>query len=404
MSEELSAPTATVTLKSRRAKPFYMHHPWVYSGAIGRMSPAPASGDLVTVQDASGGFIGRGFFDPDSQISVRLVSWEEGERIDEAWARRKVSEAVFLRREVLALDTTTDAYRVVHAEGDGLPGLVIDRFAGTAVIAITDVGIARRREWFVAAVRELLEPETIYEKAVTISDTRRRVIDARGDIGGGATPERVRIRENGLSFEVDVCGGQKTGWYCDQRDNRLRVAEMVKGKSVLDAFCYSGAFSITCAKVGGCRRAIGVDSSGPALELAKSNIELNDVADRVEVREVDAFAHLRELADAGEKFDVVILDPPKLAFREAHRQRALAAYKDVNVRALDVLASPGILVSCSCSGVIQRQDFLRTVNEAARATNRDLRLIEGASQAADHPVNSACPETEYLKCFIFSVV
>ncbi|MFH0962554.1 MAG: class I SAM-dependent rRNA methyltransferase [Planctomycetota bacterium] len=404
MSADLSSPVATVVLRSRRAKPFYMHHPWVYSGAIERMQPSPASGDLVVVKDSLGAFVAKGFYDPDSQISVRLVSWQEDEPIDEEWARRKLSQALALRREVLHLDRHTDAYRVVHAEGDGLPGLVIDFYAGHVVLAITDVGIARRRDWFIRAINGLFSPASIFEKDVVISDSRRRVIDARGDVGPAPLPDRVRISEHGLAFDVDVRSGQKTGWYCDQRENRLALAPLVEGKSVLDLFSYSAAFSIYCAKIGNCRSALAIDSSEPAVALARANIDLNGVADRVRVRTDDAFRCVPELVGPGEKFDVVIVDPPKLAFREAHRPKALSAYKEINARALEVLASPGILVSCSCSGVVERGEFLRTINEAARGAGRTLRLVDPRSQASDHPISAACPETEYLKCLILSVI
>jgi len=238
---------------------------------------------------------------------------------------------------------------------------------------------------------------------VTISDTGRRAMEARGDVGEAPTPERIRIRENGTSFDIDVRGGQKTGWFCDQRDNRLATAQYAGKRSVLDVYSYSGAFAIACVVRGDASRAVAVDSSAGACELARNNAELNDVADRVSVCKGDAFRHLERCAESGETFDMVILDPPKLAFREAHRRKALSAYREINRRALRVVSAGGLLVSCSCSGVVSPGDLLRAVTEAAHEARRTLRLIEDRSQPGDHPVSPACPETRYLKCLVFSV-
>jgi len=403
MGKYLATPAATVTLRRRKAKPFFMQHPWVFSGAIYKIDGEPEGGNLVTVKDEHGNFVGRGFYDGDSQIAVRLVSWDADEIIDRAWARRRVGEAVALRRETLALPERTDAWRAVHAEGDRLPGVIADHFAGHLVVTITDVGMARRREWLLEALGEALSPSSIYERDVTISDTGRRAMEARGDVGESATPERIRIRENDMSFDVDVRGGQKTGWFCDQRDNRLAAARYARGRSVLDAYSYSGAFAVACVVRGNASRAVAVDSSASACELAQGNIELNGVADRVSVCKGDAFRHLERCAESGETFDMVILDPPKLAFREAHRRKALSVYREINQRALRVVSAGGILVSCSCSGAVSPGDLLRAVTGAAHETRRTLRLIEERSQPGDHPVSPACPETRYLKCLVFSV-
>ena len=404
MEKYLATPAATVTLRRRKAKPFFMQHPWVFSGAIYKIEGEPGGGDLVTVKDEHGNFVGRGLYDGDSQIAVRLVSWDAEEIIDRAWARRRVAEAVALRTETLALPERTDAWRAVHAEGDRLPGVIVDHFAGHLVMSITDVGMARRREWLLAALAEALSPSSVYERDVTISDTGRRAMEARGDVGDAPTPERIRIHENGIPFDVDARGGQKTGWFCDQRDNRLAIARYAGGRTVLDLYSYSGGFAIACIVHGNASRAVAVDSSAPACELARSNVELNGVADRVTVHKDDAFVHLDRCAENGATFDMVILDPPKLAFREAHRRKALSVYREINRRALRVVSPGGILVSCSCSGVVSAGDLLRAVTEAAHEARRTLRLIEERSQPADHPVSPACPETRYLKCLVFSVV
>lgn len=403
MTKYLATPAATVTLKRRKAKPFFMQHPWVFSGAIYKIDGEPAGGDLVTVKDEHGNFVGRGFFDGDSQIAVRLVTWDAQEIIDRAWAHRRVSEAVALRTEILALPEHSDAWRAVHAEGDRLPGVIADTFAGHLVVSITEIGMARRRDWILAALAEALSPSSIYERDVTISDTGRRAMEARGDVGEAPTPERIRIRENAMSFDIDVRGGQKTGWFCDQRANRLAAARYAGGRSVLDVYSYSAAFAIACVVVGNASRAVAVDSSARACELARDNAAANGIAERVTVFKDDAFAHLERCAKSDETFDMVILDPPKLAFREAHRRKALTAYREINRRALRVVSPGGLLVSCSCSGVVSPGDLLRAVTEAAHEARRTLRLIEERSQPGDHPVSPACPETRYLKFLVFSV-
>ena len=404
MTTDLSRVTARASLKARRAKPFFMQHPWVYTGAIARVDGAPAAGDLVDVVDHRERFVGRGFFDPDSQIAVRLVSWDADERVDAAWARRRLTDALALRRETLKLDAGTDAYRLVHAEGDRLPGLIVDHFAGHLVVTITDVGVARRRDWFIHALSELVAPASILEKEATVGEARRHVCEARGDVGREPTPERVQIHESGVAFEIDLCGGQKTGWFCDQRENRLAAARHAAGRSVLDVYSYAGAFGVVCAVKGDARQVTSVDTSVEACELAAANAALSQVEERITVMRADALKYLAYAAESEEAFDMVIVDPPKLASRRSHLANALGAYRRINRRALRVLAPGGILVSCSCSGVLAPDVFVRTINEAAHETRRELRLIEERSQAPDHPVNPACPQTQYLKCLIFSVV
>jgi len=401
MSDATTAP-AVVRLKPRRAKPFLLGHPWVFSGAIDRVEGSPAKGDVVAVSDDRGRFVGRGFFNADSQIAVRLFSRDAEEAVDDSFWRRRIEAAVALRRETLALDERTDAYRVAYSDSDGLPGLVVDRYADYLVVRFLSAGMAVRREIVLDALTDMLSPRGIYERPDAEAAEREGIHAARGAARGEAPEDVVEIHSDGMMSLVDIAGGQKTGFFLDQRENRLAAARYMRGRSVLDCFCYTGAFGVAACRVGGAAEVVGLDRSAPAVELARRNFALNEIAAaRAEVAQVSA--ELREIKKTDRKFGAVILDPPKFARSRRGAARALRAYHDVNLLAMQLLRPDGLLVTCSCSGHVSTEDFTQTLNAAAVEAGVALQVLERRGQAPDHPVLASCPETAYLKCFICRV-
>ena len=392
----------TLFIKPRRAKPFFMRHPWVFSGAVGRIEGTPAKGDVIAVADAEGRFIGRGLFNPDSQIIVRLVSWKPEEAVDDALWRARIDAAIRLRRDVLRLPDSTNAYRLIFSESDGLPGLIVDRYADWLVAQFLTAGMAKRADAILDLLMERAAPKGIYCRADEEAGEKESMELRRGIARGQAPEGPVEIASDGLKFLVDLAGGQKTGFFLDQRENRLAAARWVKGRTVLDAFCYTGAFAIAASRLGGAARVTAVDRSEAALALARKNLDLNGVMN-VEVRPGQVADELRELRKAGRRFGAVILDPPKFARGGQGVERALRAYRDINLLAMHLLEEDGILVTCSCSGHVGEGDFLMMLNEAASEAGVSAQILERRSQSADHPVIVSCPETLYLKCFILRI-
>jgi 23S rRNA (cytosine1962-C5)-methyltransferase len=392
----------TLFIKPRRAKPFFMRHPWVFSGAVGRVEGQPEKGDVIAVADAEGRFIGRGLFNPDSQIIVRLVSWKQDEAVDDAFWRGRIESALRLRRDVLRLPESTNAYRLIFSESDGLPGLVVDRYADWLVAQFLTAGMAKRADLLLDLLMELAAPKGIYCRADDEAGEKESMELKRGVARGQAPEGPVEITCDGLKFLVDLAGGQKTGFFLDQRENRLAAARWMKGRTLLDAFCYTGAFAVTASKLGGAARVTAIDRSEAALALARKNLDLNGVMN-VEVRPGQVADELRELRRAGRRFGAVVLDPPKFARGGQGVERALRAYRDINLMAMHLLEEDGILVTCSCSGHVGEGDFLMMLNEAASEAGVSAQILERRSQSADHPVIVSCPETLYLKCFILRV-
>ncbi len=391
--------TPVLYLKPRRAKPFFMRHPWVFSGAVGRVEGRPEKGALVAVADADGRFVGRGLYNPDSQIVVRLLQWKQDEAVDDAFWRRRIEAAVRLRRDTLRLPERTNAYRLVFSESDGLPGLIVDRYADWLVVQFLTAGMTQRADLILDLLMEIAAPRGIYCRPDEEAGEKESMEPRRGPARGLAPDGPVEILCDGLRFLVDLAAGQKTGFFLDQRENRLACARWMRGRTVLDAFCYTGAFAVTVARLGEAARVLAVDRSEPALALARRNLELNGVAN-VELQAAPVADALREYRKAGRRFGAVILDPPKFARGGQGIERALRAYRDINLMAMSLLEDDGILVSCSCSGHVGEGDFLMMLNEAAAETGVSAQLLERRSQAPDHPVIVSCPETLYLKCFI----
>ena len=422
MTAAESLPASVVTLKPRHALPFFKHHPWVFAGAIRAVQGDPQPGDEVVLNSHEGEFIARGLFNPHSQIRVRLYAWDQAESLDrEFWKARlqtamQMRETLFRRMGTLArpLDvanlppetgksahpTDVTAYRLVNSEADGLSGLTVDRYGDWLSVQFTSLAIARRQELLIELLAELAQPAGIILRTEKGLRDAEGLEIADGLLWGESPPRPLTVVEHGLQWEVDLTEGQKTGGYLDQRDNRRALARYVQGHRVLDVFCYTGGFGLGALVWGGASEVVAVDSSESALQLAQRNAELNGVADRWRGERSDGFKALENLRDAGERFDTVVLDPPKLTRTRAALPQALRAYHSLNRLAVAVLKPGGLLVTCSCSGLVTRDDFEQMLADVAIQSGRDLRILEIRGAAPDHPVSPFCPQNEYLKCYI----
>jgi 23S rRNA (cytosine1962-C5)-methyltransferase len=383
---------ATVTLKPGKEERLGGGHLWNYAGEIRSLDGAVEPGEIVDVRAADRSFLGRGHFNPRSTIAVRLLT-RRREPIDEGFFRRRLEAALALRERVVS---ETTASRLVYSEGDGLPGLIVDRYGDLLVMQTLTLGMARLEGLVVRLLRELVAPAAIYARN-DAAVRRLEGLPTESRLLSGEAPLRQEIEEAGLRFVVDVAGGQKTGFFLDQRENRRAVAGYARGE-VLDAFCYTGAFALHAARAGA--NVVGLDISSDAVAAAEQHVRMNGLSGRCVFQEVNAFDALRALAHDGPRYDVVILDPPAFAKSKAALPRAAAGYKEINLRALKVLRPGGILVSCSCSAHVGEELLLAIVAEAAADARRSVRLLEARGQARDHPVHPGMPETRYLKCLI----
>jgi 23S rRNA (cytosine1962-C5)-methyltransferase len=387
---------SALILKKGREKSLLRRHPWIFSGAVERVAGKPAPGETVEVRSASGALLARAAWSPKSQIRARVWSFTPQEAIDAAFFRRRVRAAVAMRA-ALAAAKHSNALRLVHGESDGLPGLVVDRYADVLVAQFLSAGAERWREAILDALAEETHCEAIYER----SDAEVRKLEGlearAGFARGNREARRCPIIEYGLNFRVDVEEGQKTGFFLDQRENRQRVRALAAGREVLDGFCYTGGFAIAAA-AGGAKRVLAVESSAPALEVARDNLAANPLdPSKVEFVKADVFAHLRTLRDAGAKFDLVVLDPPKFAPTAAQARNAARAYKDVNLLAFKLLAPGGLLATFSCSGGVPAELFQSIVAGAALDAGVEAAILERFHAAPDHPVALEFPEGDYLK-------
>lgn len=388
-----------ITLKAGREKSIHQRHPWVFSGAIDDVKGSPSIGETVAIMSSKGEHLGWGAYSPFSSIRVRVWSFDPDETINEEFLYHKILMATKLR-EALKIHEKSDAFRLIFGESDGLPGLIVDRYEDIAVMQIISAGAEYWREVIITALREITHCKTIVER----SDVEVRTLEGlqirEGVVWGVMPPQRLQIWENGIKYCVDVIGGQKTGFYLDQRENRARIRELAKNRDVLNAFCYTGGFTLS-ALMGGANSVISIDSSAAALELADENLRLNGLnPQQNQWIEGDVFRELRALRDRARKFDLIILDPPKFAPTAAQAQKAARAYKDINLLGFKLLQRGGLLVTFSCSGGINRELFQKIVADAALDAGVDAKIIEFLSQSADHPVALNFPESFYLKGLI----
>jgi 23S rRNA (cytosine1962-C5)-methyltransferase len=356
----------------------------------------PSAGATVEVTDSAGKWVARGAYSPESQIRVRLWTWNENESVDSAFLAAQLQRAV-ARRGELDPSGQTNAYREVHAESDGLPGLIVDRYAGFRVVQFLSAGAEHWRDVLVEALTRLGEVQGIYERSDVSVRELEGLAQRTGVLWGFEPPVRLRIEERGVAFWVDVRGGQKTGFYLDQRENRSRLTQGMAGKDVLNAFAYTGGFTVAALK-GGAASVLSLDSSAEALELAKENVVLNGLpTDTCAWTVGDAFAELRKLRDRAASFDVVVLDPPRFAATAAQAERAARGYKDINLLAFKLLRPGGTLHTFSCSGGVSAELFEKIVAGAATDAGVDAVIEEWLGQPVDHPVSLSFPEGRYLK-------
>lgn len=391
-----------VILKPRKARPFYGRHPWVLDSAVDRVEDAPADGDVVDLISDKGKFIARGVYNSRSRIRVRLYTWDAAETLDDAFWRRRLDSAVGFRRE-LGYDDPKGAARLVFSEGDGLSGLIVDRYANFLAVQVTALAMAQRLPSIVPMLVELTGAEGVMirtERGVS----RAEGLELRDGPYWGHMPEGpLLIVDHGLTYELDLAEGQKTGFYLDQRENRVAAARYLRDRRVLDMFCYSGGFAMTASAIGGAAEVLGVDTSQKAVDLARGNAERNGIQN-VRFQAGDGFKTLESLHEANERFGGIVLDPPKFARSRGALDEAMRAYHWLNRLAVSLIEPGGILVTNSCSGHVSREDFLYMLVGVAQHTGREIQLLEQRGASPDHPISAACLDGEYLKCFICRVV
>ncbi len=362
-------------------------------------SPDANPGDIVSVYDKTGQHFGHGFYHDRSQIAVRMLSWS-AEAVDEAFFRERLRTAVQWREQMLSAEENTDAIRLVHSEGDGLSGLIAERYRDCIAIEVFSLGIYRRLEM----LRVLLTELTGITRFVVRADTRIERIEGflvqpSDQVNA---PNTVDVREHGLRFRLDLHSGHKTGFFCDQRENRKRLAAWCGSGSVLDVCCYSGGFGIYAKTLGGAEEVTGVDLDEEAVALARKNAHLNDA--RVQHVHADAFAYLRQMQQNGKTYDTVVLDPPKFVSGKDDREEGCRKYVDLNTLGMTVVKPGGLLLTCSCSGSVATDEFFRMIRGAATRAGRSLQILGETGAAPDHPVMANCPESRYLKAFWARVI
>jgi 23S rRNA (cytosine1962-C5)-methyltransferase len=387
----LPAGLPIIRLKSDRSP----GHPWVWSAQVYKPEARLPPGSVVEVHDAKGRFVGRGFWNGHARIALRLLSIDPTQAIDADWIAAGIARAVALRRELLQLDTQTDAWRVVHSEGDGLSGLVVDRYADILVIEYFAAGMWKFREAIHAALLAHFPGARLYWFAESHVQ-KQESFDCRSP----EVPAAVQVHEHGLAFHAAPGSGHKTGFFADQRDNRQRFAELAKGRRVLDLCCNAGGFAVH-AMAGGAREAVGVDMDAGFLEIARANATANGVA--VDFVQADIFDWLRQAVARGERYDAVVLDPAKLTRDRSKVFDALKKYFAMNRLALDVIPPGGLLLTCSCTGLVGEGDFLEMLRRVALNAGRQLQVLEVRGAGADHPFRTDAPEGRYLKAVVCRV-
>jgi 23S rRNA (cytosine1962-C5)-methyltransferase len=378
-------------------------HPWVFSGAVEQPPRGVTPGDLVDVVDHRKRFVGRGFFNPRSQIRVRLLTWDPDESVDAPFLQQRISNALALRQQCRVAEYS-NARRIIHGENDGLPGLVVDDFAGFAVIQLHTQGMENMRDLLLETLQELLRPAGIFERSDVGTRRAEGMTDRPTGVCLGEEPPRfVEITEGETRLFVDIYSGQKTGFFLDQRDNRLMLQRLCDGKEVLDCFSYSCGYSAHALR-GGAQRAVNIDVSAPAFDAGRRNLEHNcPQGSSYQMIRANVFAYLEMLGERGPLFDVVVLDPPSLLRKRGQLKKAMGIYTKLNRNALRIVRDGGLLVSSSCSTHVTPEDFFQVVRRAATGAKVDTRVVAFNLQPADHPVNPAFPEGRYLKAIFARV-
>ncbi len=399
----LGSPTAqpAVWLRPGREKSLQRRHPWIFTGAVAQIDGKPASGSTVAIRTAEGDFLAWAAYSTGSQICARVWSWFQDEIIDQNFFTQRIAQAVAARSR-LALEQDSTGMRLVHGESDGLPGLIVDQYGEVLVMQLGSAGAEFWRDELVAALREVCRPTCIYER----SDSDGRELEGLPKRCGpvyGDLPSELVITEHGIRFAIDVGGGQKTGFYLDQRENRLYTGSLARDQDVLNCFCYTGGFSLYALR-NGARSVLSIDASESALETARHNVELNALdAAKADWLCADVFEALRKLRDQGRSFDLIVLDPPKFAPTASFAEKAARAYKDINLLGFKLLRPGGLLFTYSCSGGINDELFQKIIAGAALDAGVDARIVKKLHATADHPVLLSFPEGAYLKGLVLQI-
>ena len=392
-----------VVLKKGKEKAVLHRHPWVFSGAIESVKGNPANGDIVRLMDAKGGFMAYGFYNNQSRVALRLLEWNEAVDVNEGWFREKVAAAIASRSNVL-VKGVTNTCRLIFSESDYLPGLIVDKYAGHLAVQVLTSGIEKILPVIIDELQRLLQPESIFDKSDASSRGHEGLETSNTVLFGDSPPERVEVIENGIIYNINIAEGQKSGFYCDQRDNRGSLASHAKNKKVLDCFSYTGGFTLNCLKKGA-ESVTAVDSSVHTIETLKENVLLNNF-DPAKVTAIasDVNKQLRKFREEGELFDIIVLDPPKYAPSRSALDKASRAYKDLNRLAMLLLTKGGLLATFSCSGAMNMETFKQVLSWAALDAGKQVQFINQFCQPEDHPVRASFPEGEYLKgllCRVF---
>ncbi len=394
MSLSIQYPTAS--LKPHREESLQGGHLWIFSGALQQPPHWIEPGGLVDVKSSTGQFVARGYYNPRTDIAIRLLTRNIEQAIDVDFLRKRIRSAVDLRK--VFDPNKTNTYRLINSEGDGLPGLIVDRFAEILVAQMHTAGIERLRSRLIDALMEETDTRGILLRNDSQSRRREGLELEEPQVVTGGVPMQVTVRENNVLFLVDPWQGQKTGFFLDQRDKREALRKYTQAKRVLNCFSYSGSFSVYAALTSEKTRVTSVDISAPAIESARQNFILNGLdPNHHQFLVADVFDYLEQAQGAGEQFDVVVLDPPAFAKTQSARAQALKAYRRLNTLGMQVLRPGGILLTCSCSGVIGMDDLLGALSQSAQRLQRTVQLLETFSYGVDHPLNLAMPETAYLK-------
>ncbi|HZY36098.1 MAG TPA: class I SAM-dependent rRNA methyltransferase [Mucilaginibacter sp.] len=392
-----------VVLKKGKEKAVLQRHPWVFSGAVEQVKGKPANGDIVGLMDAGGKFMAYGFYNAQSRVALRLLEWDESAVVEEEWFRAAVRAAVISRGGLLA-EGITNACRLVFSESDYLPGLIVDKYAGHLAVQVLTSGMEKMMPVIIDELQNLLKPESIFDKSDASSRSHEGMETTNISLTLNPPPEFVEVLENGIRYHINIAEGQKSGFYCDQRDNRKILAIHAKGKKVLDCFSYTGGFTLNCLQ-NGAASVTSVDSSSLAIDTLKQNVALNNFdPQKVTAIISDVNKQLRKFREDGETFDVVVLDPPKYAPSRSALDKASRAYKDLNRLGMLLLNKGGLLATFSCSGAMDMETFKQVLAWAALDAGKQVQFIHQFCQPEDHPVRSSFPEGEYLKGLLCRVV
>ena len=391
-----------IVLQKGKEKAPIQRHPWVFSGALNKINGKPEDGEVVKVSAFDGEFLAYGHFNSKSRVAIRLLEWDESHNICVDWYETRLTQAINLRKDLLNNDTNT--CRLVFSEADFIPGLIVDKYADFLSVQILSTGIETVKTDVINLLVKLLKPKGIFDKSDATARTHEGLITSNELLYGELPPEFLEVKENGIIYHINIAEGQKSGFYCDQRENRQLLTRFVEDKKVLDCFSYSGGFGLN-ALANDATHVTSVDSSALALATLQQNMKLNNFDEqKFTVVQADVNKQLRAFKESGELFDVVILDPPKYAPSRSALDRAARAYKDLNRLGMSLLEKGGLLATFSCSGAVDMETFKQIIAWAALDAGKEVQIIKQFSQPEDHPVRISFPEGEYLKGLLLRVI